>query len=375
MLTVGRRPAYAAPFEVVERKGKGHPDTLCDRLAETLARGLARRMIERGGGLGHFNVDKGLLVAGETEVGPGGGRVIEPARLTLAGRADLGTFGIESRELALDVEEELASLLPDAPSGAVEVELLVNRPAAELADLTVGSQGVPLANDTSFAVVSLPRSPLEEAVHRATDHLNDLAVRERLPIGTDVKVMGHRREGRVTLTVAAPVLAREVKGEAAYREVVRAVGREVEAVAADGASGRPDVEVNAAPGLYLTLIGSSAESGDDGQVGRGNDFGGLIAPFRPRSGEAPAGKNPLSHVGKTYHAMAHDVASGLLDRAGEVTVSLLSRIGSPVTRPAAARVETLEAVEENEVGSALDAALHDWEGGRDRLLAGVYELF
>jgi S-adenosylmethionine synthetase len=52
--------------------------------------------------------------------------------------------------------------------------------------------------------------------------------------------------------------------------------------------------------LYLTVTGTSAESGDDGQAGRGNRLGGLITPCRPMTLEAAAGKNVVSHVGKSY---------------------------------------------------------------------------
>ena len=375
MLSLGRRSSYAPSLEVVERKGMGHPDTLCDHLAESLARQLSSLMMKRTGGMGHFNVDKGLLVAGEADVRPGGGRIREPARVILAGRVDLEALGTGPTELTGLLEEDLARSLPAAPLGAVKLELQVNRPAADLADLTIGLHGAPLANDTSFAVVSLPRTPLEETVHRVTDHLNDATTLERLPIGTDVKVMGHRENHRTGLIVAAPVLAERVSGERSYRAVVAEVEREVSRVAGEVAGDVPEIRVNAAPGLYLSLIGSSAEAGDDGEVGRGNDFGGLIAPMRPRSGEAPAGKNPVSHVGKIYHAMAHDMADRLVGVAGEVTVGLLSRIGAPVSEPVVARVDTLEPVNEERVAAVVRDVLHDWEGVRNRLLEGHYELY
>jgi S-adenosylmethionine synthetase len=129
------------------------------------------------------------------------------------------------------------------------------------------------------------------------------------------------------LTVAVAVLAEPVAGPGDYRAVVGAVHDEVAGLAGQ-MIGRPvAVAVNHADGQhpYLTLSGSSAEAGHDGQVGRGNRFGGLITPFRPMSMEACAGKNPVSHVGKTY--------------------------------------------------TIATACLHDWRGVRDRLLAGAYELF
>ena len=54
----------ALPFEIVERKGLGHPDTLCDSLAETLSLGLSRFYLERFGRVLHHNVDKALLLGG-----------------------------------------------------------------------------------------------------------------------------------------------------------------------------------------------------------------------------------------------------------------------------------------------------------------------
>jgi S-adenosylmethionine synthetase len=137
------------------------------------------------------------------------------------------------------------------------------------------------------------------------------------------------------------------------------------------------VFVNQTPGPYLTVTGSSAEAGDDGQVGRGNGFGGLITPMRPQSGEAPAGKNPVSHVGKTYHAVADDAARRILDEteAEDVTVELVSRIGTPITRPQAAHVAVSGRVDRARVHDILQDCLDDWAAVRDRLLAGHYELF
>ena len=47
-----------------------------------------------------------------------------------------------------------------------------------------------------------------------------------------------------------------------------------------------DAVVNAADDpvrgdVFLTVTGTSAEAGDDGEVGRGNKTSGLITPYRP----------------------------------------------------------------------------------------------
>ena len=49
--------------EIVERKGIGHPDTICDALAETLSRNLCQEYQRRFGEILHHNVNKACYVA------------------------------------------------------------------------------------------------------------------------------------------------------------------------------------------------------------------------------------------------------------------------------------------------------------------------
>ena len=64
--------------EVVERKGLGHPDTICDALADALSRGLCREYKQRFGAILHHNVDKALLCGGCAAAAFGGGTVTRP---------------------------------------------------------------------------------------------------------------------------------------------------------------------------------------------------------------------------------------------------------------------------------------------------------
>jgi S-adenosylmethionine synthetase len=83
--------------EVVERKGLGHPDTICDALAEELGGALGRFDRDRFGAALHYNVDKALLWAGAARPAFGGGGVLEPFEVFLAGRATLEFRGPRSR--------------------------------------------------------------------------------------------------------------------------------------------------------------------------------------------------------------------------------------------------------------------------------------
>jgi S-adenosylmethionine synthetase len=73
--------------EVVERKGLGHPDTICDALAEALSLSLCREYQQRFGAILHHNVDKALLCGGSAVPSFGGGTVTRPIDIYLAGRA------------------------------------------------------------------------------------------------------------------------------------------------------------------------------------------------------------------------------------------------------------------------------------------------
>lgn len=55
--------------EIVERKGLGHPDTICDSVAEEVSLYLSRYYLENLRRILHHNVDKVLLVGGEAEPG------------------------------------------------------------------------------------------------------------------------------------------------------------------------------------------------------------------------------------------------------------------------------------------------------------------
>ena len=90
--------------EIVERKGLGHPDTICDALAEALSRRLCREYRRRFGDILHHNVDKALLSGGRAAPALGGGSIIAPIEIYLAGRAvsEVGGEAVPIEEMAVD---------------------------------------------------------------------------------------------------------------------------------------------------------------------------------------------------------------------------------------------------------------------------------
>jgi len=313
-------------FEVVERKGLGHPDTLADGISEAISRELSRSYLEEFGEILHHNVDKVLITAGRVEVEFGGGRVLEPPTVIVGGRAappageDLDA--LIARVASDHLERSLANLLEH------RVDARVRGGSPELVSLM--KRG---ANDTSIGVGFAPLDPTEELVLELEER-----VRRVRGVGEDTKVMAVRIGDRLNLVVAAAIVSKFVSSMEEYREVKERV-LETIAMAADA-----EVAVNAADGgsnIFLTLTGSSMEMGDDGATGRGNRGSGLITPMRPMSIEAIAGKNPVNHVGKIYNVVAGRAAEEIaeLDGVEEAYVTLVSRIGAPLTEPLLRAVE------------------------------------
>ena len=340
--------AAAAPdatrVEIVERKGRGHPDTLCDRAAEALSAALCRAYVARSGRVLHHNVDKAVLVGGSARVGWGGGEVTRPMRMIHVGRATT-TAGDAPVDVAALAEAATRGVFTAAlrhldAARQLEIETLLRPTSAALAGLFAGADGVPAANDTSIGCGFAPLTPTEALVLAVERTLTDAATLAAHPfLGEDVKVLAVRVDDAIELTVAAAFVAAHVPSLRHYEAGRAAVSALVRDCAARLGL-MPRVVVNAADRpaagqVYLTVTGTSAEAGDDGQVGRGNRANGLITPGRPMSLEAMAGKNPISHVGKLYNAWASRLTAALTQRPDIETATCLlaSRIGAPITEP------------------------------------------
>jgi S-adenosylmethionine synthetase len=380
--------------EVVERKGAGHPDTICDALAETLSRGLCAEYQRRFGEILHHNVDKALLCGGRAEPAWGGGRVLAPIRIYLAGQATnrVGNEEIDLHELANHGSREWlrANLHALDATRDVVIDLLVRPGSQDLQSLFARRHaGLPLANDTSFGVGHAPLSPLERLVlaieHRL--HGRDRR-RERPAFGEDVKVMAIRQRERVAVTLACAMIGRHLADIDSYLEHKAALAALVRACAVE--YGFPDcaVTVNAADdapsNVYLTVCGTSAESGDDGEVGRGNRVSGLITPCRAMSLEAAAGKNPVSHVGKIYNVLAMRLSAALVEQIPAVAAAqclIVSQIGAPVTEPALMHVKlaTHDTIAPTQIAKEVNAIARDKLDSIpqliDELIAGMIQVY
>src|SRR6266581_5373625 len=246
----------ANEVEIVERKGVGHPDTICDALSETLSRNLCREYQSRFGCILHHDVDKALLCGGLALATFGGGSVTEPIRIFLAGRATstLGGEVVPIEDIAVEgsrawLKANLHALDPDRH---VRIEALVQQGSQDLQSLFSrgGAQSIPLANDTSLGVGHAPLSTLERCVLSIEQRLHGRdRAHDRPAWGEDVKIMAVRNGGRVTLTIACAMIGRFVAGIDDYLEDKAALAAWVRQCASEHGSAECEVAVNAADDL------------------------------------------------------------------------------------------------------------------------------
>jgi S-adenosylmethionine synthetase len=340
-------PVSRRRLEVVERKGIGHPDTICDSLVEAVAVALNAMYLERLGAVAHYNIDKALLIAGQCRKAFGRGQVTQPMEFVLGDRA---TFEVDGRRLPVEttvhaaVDDWLAAHLPGVGAHVdFRTRLALAPGSAELRSIFAPGAPEVLSNDTSGACGYAPLSPTEELVLSIERFLNGPGFKARFPdTGQDVKVFGVREDDRLAVTVAMPLLAVATGSEAAYfarkQEILGAVSAHFSAAPfeIEWRLNNLDTPGRGSDGVYLTVTGTSAEDADSGQVGRGNRANGIIAFARPTGGEAAPGKNGLAHAGKVYSVFSHHLARLIHARCPElleVYVYLAARIGEPVDRP------------------------------------------
>lgn len=371
--------------EIVERKGIGHPDSIIDGACEAVSIALSKYYLDNFGVIFHHNVDKGLLVGGKSEAVFGGGRMIEPIYILVAGRAtDIVPF--DGREEKVPVEQisrdAIARYIKGTlrfldPEKHLRLETMIRQGSPDLISVFLRKKQMPVANDTSVGVGFAPLSPTERAVYDIEQLLNSRKFKRRYPeVGEDVKVMGLRVKDKLTVTVAAAMVSGKIPDAGHYESVIGDVRNEVDDLLAKGAL---DASLRLNSGddpkrgsYYLTVTGTSAEQGDDGNTGRGNRVNGLISPMRQYSMEATAGKNPVNHTGKLFNAVAIIAADRITKEVKgvrEAYVRILSRIGNPIDQPliASAAVVLAKGTSFSQVKPEVEAVL-------DESLAGIRDV-
>ncbi|TFH17491.1 methionine adenosyltransferase [Candidatus Bathyarchaeota archaeon] len=374
---LGRIAVKDQPLEIVERKGLGHPDTICDTVMNQISIDLSKEYLKRFDTVLHHNVDKSLLAAGVATPKFKGGKVIEPMKFVFGDRA---TFKVGEEEIPVnEIAVKSASnwikknLRFVDPEKQVVYQSEIKPGSIALADIFDRKGEYLGANDTSAAVGYAPFTSTERIILDLEKHLNSPSFKKSFPeSGEDIKLMGLRKRDHLNITVAMAMVDRFIDNEADYfkkqGEIKDAINRFVnkkygfDKVSID--INALDVKGRGIDGLYLTVTGTSAEAGDSGQVGRGNNVVGVIPLNRPMSSEAAAGKNPVSHVGKIYNALCYRIADRVMDEVSgikETYVWLLSQIGKPINEPSVVSAQIIpeNGIELKTVSKLIDEIIAD----------------
>lgn len=353
-------------FEVVETKGKGHPDNICDTLAEKISANYSKYCLEHYGTVLRHMIDKLSILGGGSKVHFQKGEMISPIRMLINGRFTdrykdekidymkivTNTIKEYFKELfpLLDVEKYL--LIIDNTHHNEGPGVVYNDDdttknerkkffeALDESDL-LRHNNFNRCNDTSTTVSYFPMSKLERCILDIEQTLNSNDYKTNNPwVGNDIKVMGIRKNEKIEITSCVPLISLYVKDLEDYKnklenikidimDIIRKYFKdnEVEIYL----NTRDNYETN---DLYLTAIGSAVESGDEGAVGRGNRSRGVIPFSRNFSMEAPCGKNPSYHTGKLFTAIGDIISKEIYEKYNiENVVFCTSKMGDNINDP------------------------------------------
>ena len=359
-------PVWDDAFETIERKGIGHPDTICDMLAAEISRAYANYTFAHCDELIlHHQIDKLMLIGGEIKVYFGGGEVIKPIRIIVAGRATYSYQGV-----AIPVEDIVREGIRSHfkkyfPLINFEKDIIIENRLTDHAGpgtITTSAGAIAhmfhprnssevrgyekfVANDTSYCIAYYPHSPLEAAVLSLEATLNSPKMKEKYPwLGTDIKIMAVRDKENVSVTACLPQISSAVHSLNEYKENLDAAGSFVDEYLTKALPDHHlDISLNTKDdyekfNVYLTYSGASL-SGDIGVVGRGNRANGLITANRPMSMEGTNGKNPRYYAGFIYANLTKRIAQEIFKELAEPSiVEIVSQNGGALLDPWKGRV-------------------------------------
>ncbi len=369
-------------FEVVETKGKGHPDNICDTLAEKISANYSKYCLEHYGVILRHMIDKLSILGGGSKVQFGGGEMKYPIRILVNGRftdryknKKIDYMNIVSKTIK-DYFQELFPLL-DIDNYLVIVDNTHHNEGPGVVyneDDTTKNERIRFfeaiderdaerhnnhnrCNDTSTTVSYYPMSKLEQTVLNIEQLLNSPKYKEVNPwVGSDIKVMGIRKDNMIEITSCIPLISKYVKNLDDYKNKLNYLEKEIKKEAKKLFK-RNDIKIylNTRDNynnndLYMTLIGSAVESGDEGAVGRGNRSRGVIPFSRNFSMEAACGKNPVYHTGKLFTAIGDCISKQIYEKYNvENVVYCTSKMGDKIEEPWNVSVELNKKLSEEDI--------------------------
>ena len=350
-------------YEVVERKGLGHPDTLADGIAEQIEIDYSQYCLNRFGIIPHHNFDKIIIRGGHSIQNFGGSDFIEPIKIIFLGRASKKCFDIPIPLFKIQKKaatKYLNRILPNLDvENYVEFETLTS-------DFTTKSnwfspttiedlpeyKDVPKANDTATMISYWPLTISEELALMIEGYfykldINKLPTPRFIQMGGDIKVMVVRNDLHYSIRINFPLISKFFNNEIESRLYV---DKHVEKIKEYVEQKYKKLNYSIDYNYYLTSTGSCIDFGEEGAVGRGNKTHGIISSFRPNTMEAPAGKNCTYFVGKVWGFLSDIIAKDIYETfKTPCQVIMQSNIGSELYKPTHLYIQTEESIDQTRV--------------------------
>ncbi|MGG0256891.1 methionine adenosyltransferase [Bacillus toyonensis] len=370
-------------YEIVERKGLGHPDTLTDGIAETAEIEYCKYCIDKFGYIPHHNFDKVMILGGNCVQEYGGSTFSDPIKVIFMGRGSKN-FGNEIIPLEdIQIKAAKAYLSRVLPHLDVDSKLTIEfhsmtssystRPywfsPRDENDLPEYNGDGPTANDTATMISYWPLTMSEKLAldiegYFYKNDTNGLPYPRFKEFGCDIKVMVVRDGDVIVATVTVPQITSMTKSADQYfsREsklrdnLTKYINSLYQDENVNLIINNQTLGDNPRP--YLVTAGSCTDFGEEGAVGRGNKNHGIISSFRPNTMEAPHGKNSTYFVGKVLGYQTDVIAKKIYNTTGSpCQVILRANIGDKLYAPSKIIVSTANKVNEGIVQNIVKKSL------------------
>lgn len=343
----------------------GHPDTLSDMIADEFNRLYLDYCLANYGATLNHAVDKTTLVGASSRSWFGGYEIMKPISVHFFGKIThkVNDSIIPIEYIAQNAVKNILSAATKNTDILNYININIENGAGYQPDhssnfyhanndsngLNMGYES--LANDTIIAVgTSQKHSAGRQLIQIENSIFNILPSNIIDIIGTDIKMAMFGNSDKVNLTICIPIHPEKISSLNEYKSVKEEIKNLLEnyllTVQDNIKVKNIELSINTKDlgnGTYIAPFGTALGKGDCGAVGRGNKLNGYIDYINPSSIEAPAGKNPLNHVGKIYQYLSQFIADELVLKYGveSSTVTLFTQNGRPLQDPYSISIEYL----------------------------------
>lgn len=308
-------------IETVQKRGLGHPDALCDAIAERISAAYARYCFEQFGVLIHYSIDGLSMAEGESRVEFGGGEMIKPIRLYLRGyfTAQFMNRKIPYLDIAKKVIYDYLNMVVPGLNAEKWVRVI------DCTQLYGGPRGKCdldnlIANHMYTVSAMYAKSQTENCALRIEQKLNSPIYKQFRPcVSSDNKIIVIQNGNSADIAAYVSLISEHIHDADEMRANIEAIKEDIRGAASTDRVQVDDIEVYSSidplhDGRALTVTGSSVESFNGCAIARS--------------------RYPVYHAAKIYTAVAHQISKRITTEENEVAVvSLTSKVGWPISAP------------------------------------------